>query len=156
MLDDVVVDTNIFGHAQDPNTGVLFDEAAAFLERLLTVETPICFDGEVEANRSRVLAEYERVMFPTGLAAPVLTRILVERRYKELSPRVPHHVRTIVNALLPVAESMDKLFVCLAYVSEESVLVSHDDNHLTHDVRQRAEQRLGVRMLDAVDCTPEL
>jgi hypothetical protein len=154
MLGDVVVDTNIFGHAQNPELGAYFTEATSFLETLVQARTVICLDASVEEESSRALAEYQRVIVPTGLAAPVLSRLLVEGRYKELSGVVSPHVRTIVNRL--VRKSMDKLFLCLAYESIDSVLVSHDHEDFPDDVRERADQQLGVQVVEAVECTPLL
>lgn len=156
MLADVVIDSNIFGHAQNPGLGAWFAEATTFLTELLEVETHVCLDEGVGSGQGRILAEYEKVISPTGLAAPVLAQVLLEGRYREVPGRVPSIVRTRVNGLVRAQKAMDRLFLCVTYQSHESVFVTHDDQDFGDEVREQALDQLGIRIVDAVDCCPLL
>src|SRR5579863_3787766 len=127
MLEDVVVDSNIFGHAQNPELNALFREATDFLEQLVVTPTEICFDLPGSGAESRILKEYRTVVAPSGLAAPVLIKLLTERRFREVESKVPRPIRRIVNNLIVKEKATDKVFLCTAFNSVDSVLVSHDD-----------------------------
>jgi hypothetical protein len=156
MLNDVVLDACIFGHAQNPGLGVYFVEASRFLDALINVEAKLCLDGGVASGSSRILAEYRSVIAPTSLAAALLASMLSEGRYVETNPRVSRGVRQCVNRLIAATKAMDRLYVCVACNSREKVLVTHDHEDFPDDVRERIADQLQVSVLEAVDAEPLL
>jgi hypothetical protein len=157
MLDDIVIDSNIIGHAQNPELGAQFDEATLFLESLVTQGvTLVCFDVGLANNQSRILNEYRAVLGAANLAQSALATLLSRQQFKECPPSVPPAIREIVNRLIRQCKPMDRLFLCVAHNSSCRVLASHDDEDFDDATRERAEAQLGVRVLDAIDCHPLL
>lgn len=158
MLEDVVVDANIFAHAQNPKEKHC-DAAAEFLERLLQVNTKLCLDGYFEdgpRNSSLIGQEYLNSVQPTGKGYAFLVKLLSSGRVKMgVSRKVPPNVRKIVADAIP-KNNHDRTLVFVSYNSASRVVVSHDYMDFPKAVRGRIRKELGVVVEMAAEATDRL
>ena len=156
MLADIVVDTNVLGHAQNPNEP-RFASSVAFLEALLESSTDICLDGIFAfggANRSLIGQEYINVVGFGSVSYVALTRLLQSGRIRTISVKVSQDVKKFIED--EIRNVRDRTFVRVTYNSEERCLASHDRIDFPDDVRDRLKRRLDVMIQDAADLLPEL
>jgi len=151
MLIDVVVDTNIFLHAEN-TIEQRKAESVNFLERLVQAETSLCvdegFDWDSEPqNRSHIGSEYHNFIVETSLGYYVLTKLAGDGRIKLVKKKVSTQMGRICNC---IKDATDRVFVKVAFNSEERILVSHDTEDLNQRVRERVSEELTVRFVNAM------
>lgn len=140
MITDVVVDTNVWAHADNPNES---RQAASisFLQSIGDSGTKICVDQDfslIESeNRSKIGSEYLEQLSACPFAAAMLASLARAGRFLVVSTRVPNPVRARINR--SVGDPSDRVFVKVAHNSHSGVLCSHDYKHLPR--RCRAELR---------------
>ena len=146
MLNDVVVDTNVWVHSQNPSDKN-FQEAVAFLKGLWESSTKLCvdrfFDITGSQNSSLIGHEYIEHVRPTGVGYTILSAMYASARVKSVPDKVPEDVRKFVEKTIP-RNKHDRRFVVVAYNSDERRLVSHDNDDFGEDVRAGIGKRLGV------------
>ena len=85
---DVVVDTNIWLHANNPTVDT-FAAALEFVRTLLRSSTVLCFDTGVSlteaCNRSRILSEYLAQIKGSGVGKKILEELLQSGRWTDVS-----------------------------------------------------------------------
>jgi hypothetical protein len=148
MLDDVVVDTNVFVHAENPGEMLRYDESRAFIELMRQVETHLCLDDD-----DRIAGEYANRV-PPGALAGVLLRECADAGRITIRPlSVGPPVADAIERL--VVDRTDHKFVRVAHNSVERVLVTHDDEHV-HCVAEELLDEVSVEVLYAYACCPRL
>lgn len=156
-MDDVVVDTNVLAHADNPGHA-FFESSREFFSALLEAETAWCLDEGFHplesGNLSRVYSEYRATVLPIGLGLQVLAHLAATGRIRLVS-RANSRVRGQIRRIVP-HNTVDRLFVELAYGSTEHVLVSHDYSDFHEDCRTVLLARLGVEIVDAGPCCGRL
>jgi len=150
MLSDVVIDTNVFIHAQNPAEKRSL-AAKDFLESLLEVTTELCVDGLFNLNSphlSKIAHEYLTMIPPIGLGYAILVRLLQSGRVKmNVSTNLPPEKRRLVVRL--VRDPRDKTFVYVAFNSEDTILTSHDWVDFPERVREIIRKQLLVTIEEA-------
>jgi hypothetical protein len=152
VLDDVVVDTNIFAHAQNP-AEPRFSDAGRFLRTLLDCETKLCVDRLFaldHKNSSLIGSEYLSTINAGGTSFEVLRMLLVSDRVKSVPGTVPPNVR---KRVVRIRNRRDRTFVSVAYNSDEHVLVSHDRIDFPDAIRESLKAEIGVTIADASPAT---
>lgn len=151
MLNDVVVDTNIFMHAGDGRDATLQTSAIDFIEKLISASTLLCVDegysiNEAE-NTSYIWSEYLRQIQESTVGRSAIAFLAQSGRLSEVSRDVPEQVARVIRRV--VRDRTDRVFVQVAMNSNERVLVSHDERAFS-ELRERAiRDRLHVRLVDA-------
>ena len=156
MLVDIVIDTNVLGHAQNPSEP-RFAASVAFLQALLESSTDICLDGIFAfggANRSLMGQEYIDNIGFGSVSYVALTRLLESGRIRAISVKVKQDIKRYIET--EIRNVRDRTFIRVTYNSEEMRLASHDRIDFPDDVRDRFRHRLGVLIRDASDFIPEL
>lgn len=158
MLNDVVVDTNVFLHAQNPSE-IRFGTAREFLTLLLAADTKLCVDGLFDPSAphlSLIGHEYLDHIPPTGPGYAILVRLLQTDRVKMNVPtRVLPPIRRRVVSLIP-RDPRDRTFVFVASNSQERILVSHDWVDYTPHVREEIKRLLEVVIEEASEALTRL
>jgi hypothetical protein len=147
MLKDIVVDTNVFCHACDPNNP-FFTPSVEFLASLERVATSICIDGDLDLagaqNKSTIGQEYlTYITQPPAL--PLLTLLFSTGRVSSIDRKVPPGIKKKIKLL--VGDRDDEIFLRVAYNSQEKKLVSHDGNAFPE--WKLTFKQLGVEIRDA-------
>jgi hypothetical protein len=154
MLADIVVDTNIFSHAQMPPDQQIFLDAKAFVEALLECETQLCVDGILDPNSpesSKIGWEYYTYVRPIGLGYTALVQLLATGRVRMgVSDDVGPVLRRFVVNLIP-NDSRDRTFVFVAFNTQDRIVVSHDKVDYTPRVRAAVQRRMDVTIEGATD-----
>jgi hypothetical protein len=157
MLVDLVVDSNVLSHAQNPGDPN-FEDAGILLEKLANSSTLLCMDGRFTigaGNSSLIGQEYlENVGFG-GVAFSTLQLLMQTDRIKVVSIKVPLGEKKVIDSLVP-NNKRDRTFVRVAFNSLERRLVSHDFEDFTHSVRKKVSARLGVVIQEAFDVHPDI
>jgi hypothetical protein len=154
MLSDVVLDTNVLMHADNPSEERQGD-AIAFLEALLACATAICvdegFDMEESRNRSLIGGEYLARLTAPSLGYQVLVQVFSQGRVVEVSTAVEDRVRRVVRRC--VNKPRDRTFVRVAYNSSDRLLCSHDYDDFPPLARGELSKKLGITVGDAGQVT---
>lgn len=151
-LTDVVVDTNVFLHADDPSTPHQ-SAARELVVALVNGHIALCVDkknansGDGDYN-SLILAEYAKHVRATMLAFPILQQLLAGRGAKFVPRAVPDGIRKQIRQAVP-GNTRDRTFVQTAYNTESGVLASHDFTDFPLGVRAGLKARTGVRVATA-------
>jgi len=152
MLADIVVDTNVFLHAenrQEPRR----EQAEGLLLALQnqTCTTLLCvdegFDVNEANNRSHIGSEYLRHLRFGTLAYAVVVHLLGSQRTKQVPRGVPRNVSRRISQQGVVGA--DRTFIKVAYNSQDKTLACHDFDDVPEAVRARLRGSIGVRILAA-------
>jgi hypothetical protein len=152
MLADVVVDTNVFVHAENPGNAE-YEASREFINLMLGATTLLCldagFDVDESRNASRIAGEYIAHLPPGALAHVLIQQCAANGRISILDPRVSPSINQTIERL--VDDPSDWKFVRVAHKSQERVLVTHDDDHLWPVVDELAAE-VSVELADAYGC----
>lgn len=128
-MEDVVVDCDVVGHAQNQNAGKNHSDASGFLALLVESATRICLD-----KRGAILAEYEGLGLFVAPQPIVKAFLLVlnepGRRCDVDDSALDSATRRFIGRL-PIHKK-DKPHVRTAAVTTEKWLVSHDGTYDRH------------------------
>jgi hypothetical protein len=152
MLADIVVDTNVFVHANNPENSYS-DESKAFAHTLLAADTALCLDEGFAAdearNRSRIAAEYWQHLSPGMLGHEVIQTLAAARRVRTVELPTDQNDKRTIRRLVP-RDATDRAFLGTAIRSDDRVLVSHDFDDFSDDVRDEAEAEWHMRFVEAL------
>lgn len=154
MLNDVVVDANVLGHAANPEAKE-FARCVAFLRCLEGKTTVVRVDPgfhlEEAKDRSYMGLEYRNHMGTFGsVAFHVVSRLAASERIKEAPDWVEKAINKRINQLL--RNRKDRTYLCVAINTADRTLVSHDYTDFQAGKRQTIEKDLAVSVVDAVEC----
>jgi len=145
-LTDVVIDTNIFVHAGNPDVEH-FDGATKFLKEVLDSETVICVDKNKNEYPGKILYEYRDKIRGQHFGSNVFSKLLQQGRFVNVERKIPLREKKILLGLINKRGSQtDKIFVIVAYNSGEKILVSHDFGDFSRDTRGKLKKYLGVEV----------
>lgn len=152
MLADVVVDTNVLLHADDPRQPYRF-ESQGLLDDLLAGKTLLCidegFDIDESKNRSLIGGEYFERLTITHAATAVLAELFATGQVRLVSRSVQQRVKKGIEQC--VRNKRDRTFIAVAHNSEGKVLCSHDFEDLQRAKRKLLRARTGVEVLGAAE-----
>jgi predicted nucleic acid-binding protein len=151
VLSDVVIDTDVMLHAENPEVQ-RHSDSRRLLNELRSCETFLCldegFEPEESKNRSAIASEYLSRLPPGSLGLILLSECATSRRIRLLPTKVERAANRLINQL--VYDPTDRKFVKVACNSNEKVVTTHD-RHIS-DARAELNRRLAVRVLDAGEC----
>ncbi len=157
MLEDIVIDTNVLLHAQNPDEP-RFSDARQLIEQMLECTTTLCidrgFDISPAQNQSKIGAEYLDKLQPGSLGFALIVNLVESFRLKQTNRLPPRDISRAINQL--ISNRRDRTFVGVSYNSTERMLVSHDYRDFQQAKRAVIRRNLGVRVIDASTCLPEL
>lgn len=157
MIADIVVDTNVFVHANNADDAERQQHSLAFLEALRASNTCLCvdegFDYVNEAkNRSRIASEYLQHIRGGMYGQYLLQLLAASGRIVVVAARVPRQVSKKISQRVP--NRGDCVFIRVAHNSQGKSLVSHDRRDFSARVRKTLRDEIGVECLHAVAATP--
>jgi len=152
-MDDIVVDTNVFLHANNASTA-WYRESNEFLLMLLGWhDLVICVDegwSDNEAdNHSIIGSEYHNNIGADTLGYQILVALGVASRIKTVSKAVPNGIRQEIDKRM--SNQRDKVFLKVAINSLRQRLVSHDFADFHDDLREFVRATWGVDICVASD-----
>lgn len=152
MLRDIVIDANVFLHAEN-EVEIRREACLQLISLLWKSQTSLCVDegfSVVEAsNRSQINAEYLTHLRFGTLGYALIAHLAQSSRVRSLPRKVPSNVANQINR--QVTKGPDRVYVRVAYNSEERTLASHDFGDIPQAVRDRLNDSLGVEILAALD-----
>lgn len=143
-LNEVVIDTNVFRHAQNPNMDC-FEAAKDFLINVLESKIVICIDDSD-------LIKYEYINklcnAAPGLGAEILSKLWQARRVVPVGQNISSqkHRKIIERLIRRRDHQRDRTFVKVAYNTNDNVLVSHDFKHFPVPVRNNLSKHIDVEV----------
>jgi hypothetical protein len=150
VLDDLVIDTNVLVHAQNPGER-RFKDSVQFVESLLGCKAQLCVDpgfSAVEsANRSLIGGEYLDKLRVGSIGYSALVMLIGAGRVREV-PRAADRAAN-KKILQLVRKKRDRTFLSVAWGTSEKLLVSHDYEDFQEKKRAEIRKSIGVRMADA-------
>ena len=150
MLDDIVLDTNVLAHSQNPNEQ-RYDHCCALLDRILNCSTKIAVDEGFSLdhahNRSYIGSEYLDNLRFGSLPFSVISQLAASKRVSFLAKRAPEREQRIINQ--SVRNVIDRAFLGVACNSQEKILVSHDFVDFQAQKRLFLRREIGVDIIEA-------
>lgn len=150
MLQDIVIDTNVLMHADDPRQK-LQAVTAKLLDAIRTSQTKLCVDNLASLNsgknRSQIMAEYLQHLAAQSVGRQFIAYIAGNGRLVERSKSVNGTIGNFINQ--KVTDKTDRVFVKVALNSDEKVLACHDFNDIPRAARKEIRKALAVRVSDA-------
>jgi len=145
-MDDVVVDTNVFKHAQDRSSHH-FMASAQFIASLLGSEVKLCLDQGFDIDNSAqptslIGAEYTKHLQPQSYGHIALALLLATGRYKAVGTKVSDAARKWSDA--EIGKKRDRTFFRVAALSVDKTLVSHDEEDFSMPIRTSAKRKFSV------------
>ncbi len=157
MLSDIVVDTNILMHADnfhEPRQ----NDARAFLLSLQKSETQLCVDEgfhiDEAKNRSIIGSEYLEHLDFGMLGFAVVAYLASSFRIRVVSRKVPSSISKKIR--MRVGNTQDRVYVRVAFNSEDKTLASHDFKDLPQKTRNELSIKINVTILSAGEALPML
>lgn len=145
-MKDVVVDTNVFVHAQE-RSSPHFLGAARFVAALMGANTDLCLDRDFEFDDSTrpgslIGAEYLKHLLPQSYGYTALAVMLAAGRFKAVGTKVPQRARQWSDQ--QIGKKRDRTFFRVAVMSEDKTLVSHDETDFSPRIRRGASKAFSV------------
>ena len=157
MIADIVLDTNVLVHAENP-AEQRCEASRCLLQRMLLVDTHLCVDEGfhlIEAmNRSRISSEYLGHLRFGSMGFAVVAQLAAAGRIKVLSPKPGAAVAKRIRQL--IRNTTDRVFLAVSYASNEKLLVSHDYVDFQETKRETLRREFGVAVIEACVCNPRL
>ena len=156
MLEDVVLDTNVLKHADDPRE-IRREDAIDLVLRMFDASTTLAIDEGFalgDSNTSLIGKEYLDNLVPGMLGLQLLVELVDQARLKPLSIRSEVNSRRQINQL--VRNKRDRTFLLVALETVEKIFVSHDFDDFDVKKRKVIEKKLNVQVVDACVCCPLL
>jgi hypothetical protein len=157
MIDDIVVDTNVFVHAHnrgEPRQA----EACEFLRHLWNCNTKLCidegFNSKESQNRSQIYSEYIRHLKPGMLGFALVGYLAASKRVKEVSRAVPRSISGKIRQ--SVKKTQDRIYVQVSYKSVNKILASHDFGDFNSNSRKMLRKDINVIIMTVGDVIPDL
>ena len=152
MPTDLVVDTNVLVHAQNPSEQRCND-ARTLLHRLLNDDTALCvdegFNPDEALNRSSIGAEYVEHIRAGTLPYTVIAQLAMSGRVVQKPKRAPRREQKLIEQM--IRNRTDRVFLGVAFNSISKVLVSHDFTDFQIQKRPSIRRALGVDVLEAAE-----
>jgi len=152
MLIDIVLDTNVLMHADDPRQPLMqMSRDLLSALQLPTCKTHLCvdegFDLDEAKNRSQIGSEYLEHLDFGMLGLAVVAHLAGSLRVKQVSRAVPPHVSKKIYTQVP--KGPDRTFLKVAFNAADKTLACHDFGDVPAPVRTRLQRAIGVHVLDA-------
>lgn len=157
---EAVIDANVWAHANNADVAWHDDSCklvCAVLDGTVDSEFVICVDGGwtmSDDNRSRIGAEYRKWIRFGTLAYEAVVWLATNGRvrfYEDTKPS--ENDRKAIEALLP-DNAHDRHYLRLVICTPDLTLVSHDWEDFTEEIRDRIDERWGVRVIEVHDLLP--
>ena len=158
MIADMVIDTNVFVHADNPMEARCA-ASRSLLQRILSVGTILRvdegYDSNEARNRSHIGSEYQHNLRFGSMGLAVLVQLAGQGRIRTLPRKVPD-AATAKKIRQLLRNTTDRVFLSVAYGSHEKILVSHDYVDFQEAKRPTIREVLGVAVIEACACEPRL
>jgi hypothetical protein len=152
MLADLVIDTNVLMHADDPRQAHQA-EAQALLQDLLAGRTVLCvddgFDTNESKNRSLIGGEYFERLTAAHTATAIIAQLFGNGAVHFVSRSVAQAVKKSIEQ--SVRKKRDRTFLAVAHNSDGQVLCSHDYEDMQTKKRKFLKTKVGVDVLVVAD-----
>ena len=150
MLVDLVIDTNVLAHANNPENQ--HNSASInLIEALYSCSSLICVDegfSIIEAeNRSFIGSEYLENLVPGMLGYNVISYLASIDRVKIVTKRTSSQISRYINQR--VFNNKDKIFLKVTFNSIEKVLISHDFTDFPTRLRTEFNRRQSICIFTA-------
>ena len=151
---DVVIDTNVFSHADNP-AAPLARDSLDVLMWLQLADVLLVLDNTGKGNpagpsTSLLATEYQNTLSPQGFALTLITSLLSTGRCKFVK-RPAQATAATIRSLVP-NNSRDRAVLGAACGAQDGVLVSNDYQDFTIAVRTAASTSLAVAIVDSSQC----
>ena len=152
MLQDLVVDTNVWVDSGNPGSyrfadSVAFVTAMAAAQTILKVDPKFSWDSST--NRSRIVSEYMDKMSPGSTGFEILRKLAMSGRFLSIEALPSYQIKRQVMQL--IRNKTDRVFLLVAIESTEATLVSHDYVDFQSAKRSTIKRKFGVKVVEA-DC----
>ena len=156
-MNDLVIDTCTLKHANDPKSKY-FESSVEFINLLFNNDVNCTVDegfSMIEAeNASYIGFEYIKHLQPGSLGYRLITNLALVGRIDFVSNKPPNNIKNYIEQI--IRNKKDRMFLRVAYNSNEKVLVSHDFTDYQIKKRRTIRRELEVSVVIAKEINNEL
>ena len=154
---DLVLDTCVLMHAS--NSKCKYQQHSIdLINKLLTNETLVAVDEgfylNETVNESYIALEYIKRLTPGMLGYSLIIHIASTERFNVITNKVPNNTKNYIEQL--IRNKKDRMFLRVAYNSNEKTLVSHDFKDYQIRKRKKIKKDIHVSIVEAEDIKDEL
>jgi hypothetical protein len=154
-MNDIVIDTNVFVHTNNPGNH-FYRSAGATLEKIRGFDLCICVDDvfslEDSKNTSVIGHEYIKHIRTGTLAYAFLLERLMKNKIVQVFKKDYNEIKRKLNRKI-IAKEMsnphDIVFIIVAFGSNNKLLVSNDYNDFNDKIRKYISDTFLVSILDS-------
>jgi predicted nucleic acid-binding protein len=154
-MDDVVVDTNVFVHSNNPQEET-YAASRQLVEKISNCSAKLCLDEgfhtDPAKNRSKIGYEYIKHVRHGSLAFALILKLVTQQRIRILPCKVDARSKKIICQ--KIRKPPDRVFLSVAINSLERTLVSHDFEDFSDQKRVYLKNELNVGVITASEAVP--
>ena len=158
MIDELVIDANIFGLSDNPAMPEM-PTCRKLLEFLLSSHVILVVDEDFSLdsalNKSRIGHEYMNHARHGTLGFALLVKCATSQRIRYVDTSVNDADRRFLKRALP-RNTHDRIYVPVSMRASSRVLATNDWDDFTVKARTDIGRRLGVRAIPAHECLAEV
>jgi len=152
LIEQIVVDTNVIAHADNPISGFQRDSKRLLIRILQRADTHLAFDrapaSTESSNQSQILCEYlEHVNFATPLGQNFLKSIFESNLFAVVGRTRNQREKKII--IREVSDKLDRLFLRVACMTNSRKFFSHDFDDFPQTKRTRLKRELRISFFTA-------
>lgn len=151
-LKDIVVDTNIFIHANN-NAIKSCESCIAFLNRLLNSNVFLAIDDEFNIdeskNTSRISYEYFKYIRHGSLSYAILLSIIKSNRIKQILESEYNCHKKLFNKI--VRNKDDIIFLSVSLCTEDKIFITNDFEDFNSGKRKLWEKDMDLKLLSSIE-----
>lgn len=148
MPNDVVIDTNVLVHAENKAIKV-HQECVDFINYLTDSSESLCFDEgfawHETFNKSQIAHEYLNNLRYGTMGYMLVVRLATSKRITEVSRTVSKRATNIITQT--VSKRRDRVFLKVAFNSENKILISNDFEDFQVPKRTLFRKQLGLQVI---------
>ncbi len=154
---DIVLDTCTLVHANNSDSDYQ-EHSIILINKLLENSTLVTVDEGFsldESNHSSYIAlEYLKHLSPGMLGHSLLSFLASNERFNFISNKVPKSTKNYIEQ--KIRNKKDRMFLRIAYNSQEKTLASHDYTDYQKNKRKTIKKDINVLIVDAEDINESL
>lgn len=149
-MNDLVIDTCTLKHANDPKSKY-FEASVEFIQLLsnsdinCTVDEGFSMDETI--NDSYIGFEYIKHLQPGSLGYGLIKNLALSGRIEFVSNKPPNNIKKFIEQI--IKNKKDRIFLRVAYNSDEKILVSHDFTDYQIKKRKTISRELNISVVIA-------
>lgn len=154
---DIVIDTCTLKHANDPKSKY-FEDSVEFIQKMFGNTTNCAVDEgftlDETTNQSYIGLEFIKHLQPSSLGYNLIVHLIQNLRLDFVSNKLPQGDKNYIEQL--IRNKKDRMFLRVAYNTQEKTLVSHDFTDYQKSKRKKIKKDKSIEIVTAEEVNPKI